>query len=129
MVPTPAFAKHPFFKVNDLVKCHSPSPYNSHLTNFKGYSIKAVAWMDRHKMHVYKVGPVDGEAIGGSVLEKDLSTSKYTVNDIVKFTAFGISNTRTIKEVLINDEGTFYYAIAGGFRIRDTDIAELVARR
>lgn len=86
--------------------------------------------MDRHNMHVCKVGPVGGEAIDDIMLEKKtLSTSKYTVNDTVKFTAFTTNNTPAIKEVLIHDEDTLYCAIAGGFRIRNTDIAALVARR
>ena len=67
--------------------------------------------------------------VNGIICEKTLTASTYTVNDIVRFTAFGCTTTRTIKDVVVNDSGIFSYAIAGGFLIRDEDIIELVARR
>jgi hypothetical protein len=52
-------------------------------------------------MHVYKVGPTDGEGIGGFVLEKEISTSRYTVNDIVTFTAFGFVMWTSLRLFLV----------------------------
>jgi hypothetical protein len=128
VVPTPVFAEAPFFKVGQPVKRVIPSAYPS-AHDTKGCIVKAVAWSDRLKSHCYKLESTEGVAVNGIISEATLTASTYTVNDIIRFTAFGSTTTRTIKDVLINDDGIFSYAIAGGFLIRDEDIIELVARR
>ena len=128
MVPTPVFAEAPFFKVGQPVK-YSTFPDSYGAVDTTGYIVRAVAWSDRRKMHFYKMENPEGVAVNGSVIETFITASKYTVNDIVRFTAFGSTTTRTIKDVSISGDGIFAYAIAGGFLIRDEDIIELVARR
>ena len=56
-------------------------------------------------MHFYKMENPEGVAVNGSVIEKSITASKYTVNDIIRFTAFGSTTTRTIKDVSISGDG------------------------
>ena len=128
VVSTPVPAEAPFFKVGQPVK-YSTFPDSDGAVDTMGYIVMAVAWSDKRKMHLYKVESPEGVAVRFIVLEEVMTASKYAVNDIVRFTAFGSSTTRTIKDVSISDDGIFAYAIAGGFLIRDEDIIELVARR
>lgn len=126
--PTPLFAEKPFFNVGDPVK-YKTDPPNGRPASYKGGIITAVAWMDEYEMHVYKLESVDDEPIDETFRETAITTSKYTINDIVMFPAFGFPTTRTINEVNVKDDGTFVYTIAGSFKIRDLDITKLVARR
>lgn len=117
----PATVPAPLFKIGECVRSPRTVPRASNL----GGKVKAVAWKGEYKSYVYKL---DSKA-AIVFKESELMTSKYGVDDTVKVSAFGSVSDCTIEDVYVIANGVFSYGIGGGFKARDEDILEIVARR
>ena len=124
--PTRVDAPTPLFKIGELVR------FTKQFSNLvEGGTIVAATWKETSSKFVYEIHS-KRTPHGGNVKdvpEEQITSSNYTIDDVVEVVVFDKQVRRTILKVLVSFDGVFTYDVGGGFEARDKDVLNVAGRR
>ena len=120
--PTRVDAPTPLFKIGELVRF-------THRHAVEGGTIVAATLRETDSKFVYEIHSKKYNPNAKDISEEQITSSNYTVNNVVEVEAFGKKVRRTIGKVFVNADGIFTYDVGGGFIARDADVLSVAGRR
>ena len=99
----------------------------------RGGTIHAFTRRENSSIFVYEILPKSPHTFSATqvkaIPEGLITSSDYTVGDVVLVEAFGKKVRRTILRVFVSSTGVFTYDVGGGFEARNEDVLKLAGRR
>lgn len=110
----------PLFKIGELVRFGD-----------QGGTILASAQKENSGKFVYEILPKHRSPYNkvNDVAEAHVTSSDYTIGDVVEVEIFGKKVRRTIEKVLVSAGGAFSYDVGVGYVARSEDVLRIVGRR